>query len=146
MIWSFLFVSFSTMFGRTAASVFKLRRLQGLPLVCLFVCLFVCYFVICLCVRYLLLVSWCCLIFYLFGVVCYLLFVVFFLLQRKKRLCLAGIPSLFRLLQCLRRYRDSGFKDSGHMLNAAKFTSVLIVVNLNGIGYGIAFLFRFSEQ
>jgi hypothetical protein len=52
------------------------------------------------------------------------------------RLCLAGIPSLFRFLQCLRRWRDSKFRDPIQAANAGKYASVFAVVIVNGIGKG----------
>ncbi len=53
------------------------------------------------------------------------------------RLCLAGIPSWFRFLQSLRRWRDSKFKERMHLANAAKFATVFAVVIVNGIGKGL---------
>ena len=51
------------------------------------------------------------------------------------RLCLAGLPGLWRFLQCLRRYRDS--KDTGNLWNAGKYSSGLFVVLFAGLTKGL---------
>jgi hypothetical protein len=51
------------------------------------------------------------------------------------RLCLAGLPGLWRLLQCLRRFRDS--RDWVNIINAFKYGSGLMVVLFSGLARGL---------
>ena len=51
------------------------------------------------------------------------------------RLCLAGLPNLWRFLQCLRRYRDS--RDVVNLANAGKYSSGLVVVLFAGLSKGL---------
>jgi hypothetical protein len=51
------------------------------------------------------------------------------------RLCLAGLPGLWRLLQCLRRFRDTG--DWVNISNAFKYSSGLMVVLFSGLARGL---------
>src|SRR5262249_26078085 len=51
------------------------------------------------------------------------------------RLALAGLPGLWRLLQCLRRYRDS--RDVSNLANAGKYGSGLLVVLFAGLSKGL---------
>ncbi len=51
------------------------------------------------------------------------------------RLCLAGLPGLWRLLQCLRRFRDT--KDWVNVWNAFKYGSGLVVVLFSGLARGL---------